>query len=635
MNNFAIKNNKKGFTLIELLATMVIVISILGIAIVSVMKLSEKQKENAYEKVKEQVMTAAKQYFSSNEYLFEGIDGSAYGIITVGKLVEEDYINKISNPINGKALNECDQIKVTKDENGHYILSYIELSDNSSMLCSSNNSLMIKTHEEAPEFTLEFNVADKNNDLWFNKAELSGKTLGDNSNGLFVKITTNSPDIKYCENNNGTNICSSDTKELSTNNGWQSNGKSGYYDTINFNNEDEMKSICYVVSNESGSTTNCIAAGVDITSPSIDINITHDQNKWYNTDLTYSVEATDILNNLGSLDGYWNKSGLTSSKAATEEHKWNGDEEHYKTGGTHSVTLNNSKSIIYSDINNTKFSAEGHRKLAYIVCDSVGNCRTSSEIQFKIDKSAPEVVVTTDVDTNNSAWYSKSSVNYTGVSTDTYAGLASIKSYWNKAGLTTTKADSNTYSWNGSSYPNGGSETVSVTSGSLSKTHSNTFSAEGHRKIRYVACDVAGNCSSDVKVVKIDRTPPIFVRYSGGRTNCGPNYWGYSIEFRDELTSSIAYMPEYYSSWDCGGEKTGGFYWAANHDAYKRNSSTSNFIYSVFAGCSNNPSPAARFYIIDEAGNKSSTVEVKANKSSSPYSPAADKCSELKWWNVQ
>ena len=38
--------NRKGFTLIELLITVVIMLSVLGLAIVAVSELSKKQKEN-------------------------------------------------------------------------------------------------------------------------------------------------------------------------------------------------------------------------------------------------------------------------------------------------------------------------------------------------------------------------------------------------------------------------------------------------------------------------------------------------------------------------------------------------------------------------------------------------------------
>ena len=94
--------NKKGVTLIELLVTMAILVTILILVIISMDKVSDKQKDSALEKVKEQASTAAQQFFSSNEYLFEGLEENATGIISVGKLVKEGFINTLTNPKTGK-----------------------------------------------------------------------------------------------------------------------------------------------------------------------------------------------------------------------------------------------------------------------------------------------------------------------------------------------------------------------------------------------------------------------------------------------------------------------------------------------------------------------------------------------------
>ena len=104
--------NKRGFTLIELLVTIALILSILGIAIVSFIKISDRKKEEAYNLVKEQIITAAEQYFNSNEYLFEGLSDkdNSIGIITVGMLVEEDYLNKVTNPVTGQFINNCSQV---------------------------------------------------------------------------------------------------------------------------------------------------------------------------------------------------------------------------------------------------------------------------------------------------------------------------------------------------------------------------------------------------------------------------------------------------------------------------------------------------------------------------------------------
>lgn len=110
-------NKKNGFTLIELIVTMALMLSILGIAIVSLIGISSAKKKEAWQQVKQQVETSAVEYFTANEYLFEDMSDNVDAYISVGKLVEEDYINKITNPVTGRSVDYCTKIKVTKNGN--------------------------------------------------------------------------------------------------------------------------------------------------------------------------------------------------------------------------------------------------------------------------------------------------------------------------------------------------------------------------------------------------------------------------------------------------------------------------------------------------------------------------------------
>ena len=96
-----IRKNKNGFTLIELLVTIVLMLTILGIAIVSFISISDRKKQEAWQQVISQIETAAKEYFVSNEYMFEGLSNEVTGEISVGKLVQEDYLNQVTNPVTG------------------------------------------------------------------------------------------------------------------------------------------------------------------------------------------------------------------------------------------------------------------------------------------------------------------------------------------------------------------------------------------------------------------------------------------------------------------------------------------------------------------------------------------------------
>lgn len=107
---------KNGFTLIELLVTIALMLSILGIAIITLVGASNRKKEEAWTSVKEQIETAAVEYLSSNEYLFEGLGDGGIASIPLQTLVELDYINKVTDPRTGKALNKCNYVEVTKSK---------------------------------------------------------------------------------------------------------------------------------------------------------------------------------------------------------------------------------------------------------------------------------------------------------------------------------------------------------------------------------------------------------------------------------------------------------------------------------------------------------------------------------------
>ena len=119
-------NNKKGFTLIELLVTIVIIISILIIAIINVNNISKKNKEKAWDNVKNEVELAAKHYYDTNSYKLSGLDNSSiYARVSVDTLVENDFLNVVTDPRNGNRVNSCDYVEV-KLENDNYSYKYYE-----------------------------------------------------------------------------------------------------------------------------------------------------------------------------------------------------------------------------------------------------------------------------------------------------------------------------------------------------------------------------------------------------------------------------------------------------------------------------------------------------------------------------
>lgn len=172
------EKNNKGFTLVELLVVIVLMLTILGIAILSFIKVNDNKKEDAWEKVKEQIEVAALEYVDTNEYLFEGLSDKFSASISVGKLVEEDYLNKIVNPMTGKTIDNCSLIEIKK-KNSKLTASYKDYSSGDK--CDS--SLQITTVESgAPSGRIYYvgkteNTISPTSSGWFNIADLgeSGK----------------------------------------------------------------------------------------------------------------------------------------------------------------------------------------------------------------------------------------------------------------------------------------------------------------------------------------------------------------------------------------------------------------------------------------------------------------------------
>ena len=144
---------KNGFTLIELLVVIALMLSILGIAVVSLINTSNKKKKESWEQVKGQIETAAVEYFTANEYLFEGLQNGSSGTISVGKLVNEDYLNKVTNPDTGKSVSMCALVNITKDGEKYNATFDNDSTESQVANCESNNIITV-SEPGAPEFDI-------------------------------------------------------------------------------------------------------------------------------------------------------------------------------------------------------------------------------------------------------------------------------------------------------------------------------------------------------------------------------------------------------------------------------------------------------------------------------------------------
>lgn len=169
------RSNEYGFTLIELLVTIAIILSITVLAIVNIVGTSKRKKEEAWVSVKEEIETAASDYFKYNEYLFEGLGDTGTGTISVGKLVNDDYLNKVTDPRTGKSVSYCTKINIKKNGRNIKIDSIIEDKD-SSTDCDSSNTVLVSNSPNSPKLSTSLDCENGNNH-WCKKGKTPVLTL--------------------------------------------------------------------------------------------------------------------------------------------------------------------------------------------------------------------------------------------------------------------------------------------------------------------------------------------------------------------------------------------------------------------------------------------------------------------------
>lgn len=269
---------KNGFTLIELLVTIALMLSILGIAIISLVSASNRKKEEAWTSVKEQIETAAVEYLSSNEYLFEGLSDETTASIPLQTLVELDYINKVTDPRTGKALNECNYVEVTKSKY-KYNATYKDSDDKS---CTTGSVLKI-TEPGAP--TLNVDVTE------LSIKKLISNTVWYKDGAKFDASTDRGASITSCYTTSN-----SDCDPQNDNSSLE----------LDYTGKSKISQIraCFKATNSSSkSTKECVSINVDNTAPTCAVS--SNPNIWTNKDVTITGKCSD------------SESGCSSSKVIT------------------------------------------------------------------------------------------------------------------------------------------------------------------------------------------------------------------------------------------------------------------------------------------------------------------------------
>ena len=269
---------KNGFTLIELLVTIALMLSILGIAIISLVSASNRKKEEAWTSVKEQIETAAVEYLSSNEYLFEGLSDEATASIPLQTFVELDYINKVTDPRTGKALNKCNYVEVTKSKY-KYNATYKDSDDKS---CTTGSVLKI-TEPGAP--TLNVDVTE------LSIKKLIRSTVWYKDGAKFDASTDRGASITSCYTTSN-----SDCDPQNDNSSLE----------LDYTGKSKISQIraCFKATNSSSkSTKECVSINVDNTAPTCAVS--SNPNIWTNKDVTITGKCSD------------SESGCSSSKVIT------------------------------------------------------------------------------------------------------------------------------------------------------------------------------------------------------------------------------------------------------------------------------------------------------------------------------
>ena len=485
------KNNNKGFTLIELLISVAIMLTIMGVAVVNFLTISDRKKTEAWGTVKSEIETAAEQYFKSNQYLFEGLSGNASASISVGMLVDEDFLNKVIDPRTGKGVSNCMIVRVSIT--GGVYKTVLEEGENS-VECKNRSTLAI-SENGAPSLTVNKKCGTEGNNNWCKKGDSNDVTFtlneNENGNGKIVART-------YCILKNDSDLSSikfDNCNDTSNDTGFTQNGKK--YTTKK--QTTSLYNVVFMVKNSNGNVTKTLVKyGLDTIDPVIKANFQKKIKDAGDTgimtpeklDGSYfaSTEETesDWINkdNKGvyaTLDASDNSGNVNVTVTST------GSTKNYKKKDWFKRADNN----YYYNINK-----EGKSFLSYNVCDEAGNCVDTGAYAIKIDKTDPTVPIITGYQRPNSKTLTSSSGLSTFNLNNWFSGYALIGA----SGSTDSLSGVEGYYLT----------TIGQNTDANDKKQTiRNVDKQGGVTVKYRARDVAGNYSGyAVATVNLDRVAP-------------------------------------------------------------------------------------------------------------------------------
>ena len=299
------KKNSRGFTLVELLVVIAIMGSILVLAIGNLNKISSNKKQESLKKIEDQVIVAAKQYFEANEYLFEAlkedINGNSVSRICLNKLVQDDYINALTDPTTNKKLDKDDYIEVAKLGKNKFKYRY----KSKDGTCDTS-SISTITYNENGKYDpdTEINYYDETGkkieatENWFNIASFTVNNEN-SSNAEFSPISDTKTEtkeeekkIKICvkEKNSKVSLSSVNIYDMSTT---ETGGEYCITKSDDYNKENRNIVINYSSSSKISTKTETDSYGKDTISPTIDVLTTATVTNPANTEFKISQLSKD------------------------------------------------------------------------------------------------------------------------------------------------------------------------------------------------------------------------------------------------------------------------------------------------------------------------------------------------------
>ena len=357
---------KNGFTLIELLAVFGIMSMILIIAVISVRSITKSKKEESLKTVKDEVASAALDYLNSHEYLLNNFDSeSTLSVdIPLGLLVNEDYLNAVTDPTTGKKMDEC--LIVNIEKTGNKINT--TLSDTPTSNCDVNSVAIVdlvkgpstKATEQCLDISGQSLSKKKTNGYCYtHKVNLSN----DINASEIDKITS----VKYCisiENNSG------GFAECEPNIPLTINDNISIVDETPNNKKKKIYLIMY--NNLGGPSSQDFTYGIDHTSPTVaEGSNTPDNILFLRNTITQNSKAvltsvTPINYQLNTID---TQSGITYIKVGNTENTYNASTKAIKSNGettlNEDITLNGDK-----------------KELPFVVKDAVGNTLSNKKTYY-------------------------------------------------------------------------------------------------------------------------------------------------------------------------------------------------------------------------------------------------------------